>query len=725
MKKWKKCLTAVLAGVMALAGTLTALVPETAAEAAGTETTLVDLNTVWKYSDTGADPAGDSTAAGYNRTSWALAGYDDSTWKDNTGAQAKFGAKRGAIADLGNNSVPAVLLNQYLEDGTTDVPAFFFRTTFMVNEAVENMELKGALKYDDGVTVYLNGVRIAGFDDEGASGNTVYAGSNASDPIDASFTADTAALKAGENVLAVELHQGRASSSDIYFEMPSLVLGEKSAEQPVGVTQKAISLTVGGTSASRRLTWYADSADGGSVQYAIKAGDSFPETYSEAPATAAAASDSGFYSYKAVLSGLEANTEYVYRLVNGETVSDVYSFQTAGSGAFSFLLAGDPQIGAGSGVESDTAGWETTLQKAAAAFPNAAFLVSAGDQVNTASNEKQYAGYLEHTGLYNLATATVVGNHDSSSAAYTEHFNNPNVSAYGATAAGSDYWYVYNNVLFMNINSNNMSTAEHKAFMQEAIEANRNVDWKAVVFHHSIFSVASHAYDGDILQRREALVPVFEELDVDVVLMGHDHVYVRSYMMDGMTPEVTEQVESSVTNPKGILYVTVNSASGSKFYNIKNEEFAYAAVKSQERIPNISNVEVTEDSFKVTTYRVNDMSVVDSFEILRKEEVPPESSSEETDPSKEETSPSKEETNPSKEEPVPSTEALKTTAAATESTKPANTTAAGKGTGTSAGGKGVNTGDNNHIAWWLTLLAAAGVAAAGAVTTVKKKKNRG
>ena len=413
--------------------------PETAAEAAGAETTLVDMNTVWSYSDSGIDPAGDPAAADYNRTSWTLDGYDDSTWKNNAGAQAKFGAKRGAVADLGNNSVPAVLLNQYKEDGATDIESFFFRTAFTVNEIPENMELTGTLKYDDGVIVYLNGVKIAGFDDTAATGNMVYAGSNAADPIDAFFTVDTANLKTGENVLAVELHQGGSSSSDIYFEMSSLALTKKEEEQPAAVTQKAISLTVGGTSASRRLTWYADSADGGSVQYAAKSGNSFPENYSEAPATASMASDSGFYSYKAVLSGLEANTEYVYRLVNGETVSDIHGFKTAGNGGFSFLLAGDPQVGAGSGVTSDTAGWENTLQKAAASFPNAAFLISAGDQVNTAGNETQYAGYLEHTGLYNLTTATVVGNHDSGSSAYTEHFNNPNVSAYGATAAGSDY----------------------------------------------------------------------------------------------------------------------------------------------------------------------------------------------------------------------------------------------------------------------------------------------
>ena len=261
-------------------------------------------------------------------------------------------------------------------------------------------------------------------------------------------------------------------------------------------------------------------------------------------------------------------------------------------------------------------------------FPETDFLLSAGDQVNKASNEEQYAGYLEHDVLKSLPMATVIGNHDSGSDAYSEHFNNPNEvtdgASYGATTAGVNYWYVYNNTLFMHINSNNMSAAEHKAFMEKAIAANPDAEWKVVSFHHSLYTVASHAYDGDVLARREQWVPVFDELGVDVVLMGHDHVYARTYMMDGFTPKVTEKVENSVTNPDGILYITANSASGSKFYGIKNETFEYAAVQSQERVPNISNVEVTENSFKITTYRTNDMSVVDTFEIIHEEKSQPE-----------------------------------------------------------------------------------------------------
>lgn len=154
------------------------------------------------------------------------------------------------------------------------------------------------------------------------------------------------------------------------------------------------------------------------------------------------------------------------------------------------------------------------------------------------------------THLLLFQVPTTIGNHDSSSSAYNEHFNLPNESGdQGITKAGSDYWFVYENTLFIDINSNNRSAAEHKSFIEEAIAANPNVKWKTVVFHHSIYSTASHVNDGDIINRRNELPQIFDDLDIDVVLMGHDHVYTRTYMMNGSTPDTSHGVQSSVTNP--------------------------------------------------------------------------------------------------------------------------------------------------------------------------------
>lgn len=444
---------------------------------------LVNASTMWSYLDNGTDPA----AGLEDRTAWTLENYEmTDAWKS---ASGKFGAKNGAMQDLEGGYTPTVLLNQYKEGTQTDIEAYFFRTTFEVAQLPENMELQGTVIYDEAAIVYLNGTKIASFDADSITSNLQYGGSNDTEPKTGTISLeDLTCLKQGTNTLAVEIHQGREASSDIYFEMPDLKLTEKAGDtEPEQTTpeepefvQKAVSLTVGADETSRNITWYSNAAEAGQVQYAVKSGDAFPEQYVTAEASVKSTSEEGFYSNQATLGNLQASTEYVYRLVNGATTSEVYSFKTGDNDKnFSFLFVGDPQIGE-KNTATDTAQWEKTLTQAAVQAPNAEFIVSAGDQVSVGNNENQYAGYLEHAALKSLPVATVIGNHDHGYyvsgggykeyeySIYNDHFNNPNKygTDEGKTTANSDYWYTYNNVLFLNLNSNDLSTASHQAFLK-------------------------------------------------------------------------------------------------------------------------------------------------------------------------------------------------------------------------------------------------------------------
>lgn len=586
---------------------------------------LINASTTWKYLDNNVDP-GSST----DRTAWTEADYQDIDWKS---AAGKFGAKNGQLSSLGGEFTPTVLLNQYIEGTSDDIPAFFFRTTINIDSLNDVSSITGNLYYDDAAIVYINGIKVASFDepDGGFDSNMSYGGSNAGTPkageinLTKGQLADV--LKTGENIVAVELHQGRASSSDIYLDFANLQMNYNEPE--VEVEQKALNLTVGESETEMNLTWYANTSEAGVVQLA-KAGamvnDEFPSDFVSINAVSNQSNDNGFYYNQATITNLQENTEYVYRIVNGDKVSETYDFTTKDfDGSYNFILAGDPQIGASGNAVNDTEGWGKTLEDSVNKF-NPNFILSAGDQVNTASNESQYSGYLEHEELTSVPQATTVGNHDSSSNAYLQHFNLPNVSDRGTTTAGSDYWYVYNNTLFMDINTNNMSTAQHREFMEEAVNANPDIRWKVVVFHHSVYSVANHAVESDILQRREELTPVFDDLGIDVVLMGHDHVYVRSNIMKGMQVVTDTSELDSVTDPDGVLYVTANSASGSKYYNIKtNISTEFVAKMDQSKQRSISNIEVNDNQFKVTTYlydaNSNDWATLDTFTINKTTEV--------------------------------------------------------------------------------------------------------
>ena len=588
---------------------------KTVSSSTNTSQELINLDSIWRYLDDNTDPAGSG-----ERTSWTAVNFDDSAWKTNTGAEAKFGAKRGAISDLGNGTTPTVLLNHYIDGSTAPViPTYFFRMAFELDTALQDSVLKFAIKYDDAAIIYINGQKVRSFYEPsgGYATNMSYGGSNIDVPLEATFTVDASYLQAGKNVISVEIHNGTSTSSDVYFEMSSVKIMTKESLD----TKTTISLGVGVDETQRNITWHSTSDVAGKVQYAEKDGEDFPSEYFETEAKSTAAqNNSEYYINRATLVDLKPNTEYVYRLVN-VTTSEMYSFKTSDKEDFSFLFAGDPQIGAG-GVAVDQERWNTVITKAVNEFPDSTFLVTAGDQVNIDDSEEEYKAYMAPDVMTSLTNATVIGNHDNDSVAYSEHFNNPNTSidgvCYGTTLAGVNYWYVYNNILFLNLNTNNLGIAGHKEFLEKAVAANPDVDWKVVVFHQCIYSAGDYFSAPSITGLREGLVPVFTDLDIDVVLTGHNHVYTRTYMMNGLTPDSAKGVQSKVVNPAGILYITANSSSGSKYYYLSSTiPTEHIAVKWQGFAPSIANVEVSATSFRITTYNMNDMSIIDTFEIVK------------------------------------------------------------------------------------------------------------
>ena len=414
---------------------------------------------------------------------------------------------------------------------------------------------------------------------------------------------------------------------------------EDAVDGPADVQFADLSVGVGSTPSEMLLTWYSTSAENGVVQVAKKAdksaGEEFPQSFSEFEARVYTTNVYDEIGNKAVVSGLLENTQYLYRIGNEGTWSGVYSYTTGDfDGSFNFIAAGDPQIGSTGSAGNDIQDWSNSLRLANTWFPNSSFILSLGDQVDSGSDEEEYDGFINHNVLSSIKLATLVGNHDTGSEAYSQHFSSPNTDS-ATTSSGTggesgDYWYIYGNTMFMILNANNNNTAAHRAFLENALaQKDDSIKWTIVAFHQSIYSAASHSDSTGILQLRDRLAPIFTELDIDLVLMGHDHAYTRTYMMNGTVPQdVSLGVQSSVTDAKAgdVLYITLNSAS-SKHYTLKNTDYSYVAVKNQENLDNITNVQVSDTAITITTYRTESadhvpvsedtMSVVDEFTVYK------------------------------------------------------------------------------------------------------------
>jgi len=397
-----------------------------------------------------------------------------------------------------------------------------------------------------------------------------------------------------------------------------------------------IVLGVGAAEDQRVVSWYSSATTDQVVEVAptsqVVAGE-FPSDAVTFAATVAANAVNGGSNGHATIDGLKENTSYSYRVGAEGAWSSTYSFKTQDfEGDFDFLFFGDPQIGSSGDTAKDGAGWADTLNVALAANPNAELLVSGGDQVETANTESQWDAFLGSDKLRQYPWAATIGNHDVGGKAYEQHFWTPNTdrsapyyAGNATTQSGGDYWFINKDVLFIDINSNayaNGADAAHVSYISDVVEEHGDeAKYTVLVYHHSIYSPAAHANDGDNKQRRQDFPTAFSNLGVDLVLQGHDHSYSRSYVLkNGKKANPDEQPGAAevAAGPGGVIYVTANSASGSKYYDLTTpsttdpnygpdplnpSSHAQNSVEDQEHVRTYVKVQVRADKLVVENVR--------------------------------------------------------------------------------------------------------------------------
>lgn len=420
-------------------------------------------------------------------------------------------------------------------------------------------------------------------------------------------------------------------------------------------------LGVGANETQRIVSWYTSADTAQVVQVAPTASlvsGAFPAGAQTFAATGAAnITTAGTYNRHATITGLAKKTAYSYRVGSDGNWSATYAFKTQSfEGDFDFLFFGDPQIGSSGDVPKDQAGWVDTMNVALTENPNAEILVSGGDQVETANTEAQWDAFAAPDQLRQYPWAATIGNHDVGGKAYEQHLFTPNTDRSAALYAngspssntsGGDYWFIYKDVLFIDLNSNSYTTstggggdAAHVAYVTDVIKDHgADAKYTVLVYHHAIYSPADHAKDTDNKVRRVDFPTTFSKLGVDLVLQGHDHSYSRSYeIKNSAKANADEQPgqDEVYEGPGGVVYVTANSASGSKYYDITAPDssgtsgagngadplnpssYWYNSVQNQEHVRSYVKVEVNSDSLVVKGIRSGTCDAPNAAVELRK-----------------------------------------------------------------------------------------------------------
>lgn len=156
--------------------------------------TLVPAGSTWSYRDDGVAPS----------ASWTDAGYDASSWRSGP-AQLGFG----------DGDERTVLTRGHI--------TYWARTTFDLTDPSGYRSATLRLLRDDGALVRVNGVEVARTN---LPAGAITASTLATATVDGSaesawteYAVPASALRAGTNVVSVEVHQVNASSSDISLDV--------------------------------------------------------------------------------------------------------------------------------------------------------------------------------------------------------------------------------------------------------------------------------------------------------------------------------------------------------------------------------------------------------------------------------------------------------------------------------------------------------------------------
>ncbi len=160
---------------------------------------LIPYNASWHYLDEGSDQG----------TAWRASAFDESSWLEGP-AQLGFG-----------DNDEATQIRRVGTLGTTNI-TYYFRKTFTVADPSVIASMNMRLLRDDAGVVYLNGAEIfrsANLPPSPAQITfTTLALSTGENSID-SVTLTAQGLQAGENTIAVEIHQESTTSSDVSFDL--------------------------------------------------------------------------------------------------------------------------------------------------------------------------------------------------------------------------------------------------------------------------------------------------------------------------------------------------------------------------------------------------------------------------------------------------------------------------------------------------------------------------
>ena len=515
-------------------------------------TVFVPAGSVWKYLDDGSNQG----------IAWRAPDFDDSAWKEGP-------------AQLGYGDGDEATVVSYGPDANNKYITTYFRHRFQVENPSQYSALVLRLLRDDGAVVYLNGKEIVR--SNMSFGIVTYRTLAASvvsydaENMFFDYYPPVSALVEGTNVLAVEIHQANASSSDISFDLEFA-----STTKPPESFRKGPYLIYPAKSNEMTVLWQLhETMPSCTLQWGV---DSL---YNSGSATVQEYGDD--HQYKYTIDSLALNTKYYYRVLAGtDTVAG--TFRTAPDSdatTLKFFAYGDTRTqprnhnAVASGILA-TIRQDPEFQT---------FIIVTGDLVGNGDNEADWdnqffnPNYINiQTLLANLPYLASMGNHERQGKLFAKYFPYHFYQ-------GQRYYYSfdYGPAHFTVIDQYTAYTPGSSQYnWLENDLASTKKKWKFVYLHEPGWSAGGH---GNNTYVQSFIQPLCEKYGVSIVFAGHNHYYARA-VVNGVYHITTGGGGAPLYSPDPSYPNIVTTANDYHFCKIAidGDSLRFAAINSNRQL---------------------------------------------------------------------------------------------------------------------------------------------
>ncbi len=485
------------------------------------QVTLFPYSTPWKYLDNGTDQG----------TAWYGTGFNDAAWASGN-------------AELGYGDGDEATVVSFGPSSTNKYPTTYFRKTISVPSVATYTSYTINFRRDDGIIIYINGVEVLRNNMPLSGVNYLtYASTNCIDDGGTviSATLPASVIVAGTNVIAAEVHQTNATSSDLTFTSEFIANTNFVIPQLV----KGPYLQVG-TQNSMRVRWETNTPVNSQVTYGTNS-LSLSSTVTVAGSVT---------SHNVLITGLIPFTKYYYSVGTSTSViqqgADNYFVTSPVPGTpgnYRFWVTGD------CGNQSTNQANVKNQYLAYTGTTTTHGWLLLGDNAYSSGTNSEYDNkffnYYETDIMKKAVLWPAPGNHDynngsatATTVPYYSIFSTPTAAQAGGVASNNPayYSYDYGNIHFISLDSygtvsgNKMyDTLGAQAVWLKADLAANTKRWTVAYWHHPPYTMGSHNSDseGDLANIRLRFIRILERNKVDLILVGHSHDYERSKLIKG------------------------------------------------------------------------------------------------------------------------------------------------------------------------------------------------